>query len=152
LSGAPASVGTIGILGFTAAPALASYRAEVQGRTLQIVGNAASDKLALRLVPGSPNILQVDVGDDGTADFSFDRSTFSAIVVHARAGNDEVRVDDSFGSFAEDALTLDGGPGNDVLRGGDGNDTLIGGAGNDLISGGRGNDTALLGAGNDTFT
>jgi hypothetical protein len=115
LSVALASVGTIGILGFTAAPALASYRGSVQGRTPQIVGNAASDKLALRLAPGSPNILQVDVGDDGTADFSLDRSTFDAIVVNAGAGNDEVRVDDSFGSFADDALTLDGGAGNDVL-------------------------------------
>jgi hypothetical protein len=92
----------------------------VQGRTLQIVGNPASDKLALRLAPGSPHILQVNVGDDGTADFSFDRSTFDAIVVHAGAGNDEVRVDDAFGSFADHALTLDGGAGNDVLRGGDG--------------------------------
>jgi hypothetical protein len=63
------------LLGFSAAPALASYTAGVQGGTLQINGDGASDKLALRLSPTDPNTLQVDVGEDGTVDFSFDRST-----------------------------------------------------------------------------
>ena len=34
--------------------------------------------------PGSPTSLQVDVGADGTADFNFDRTTFTAIEVEAR--------------------------------------------------------------------
>jgi Ca2+-binding RTX toxin-like protein len=140
------------LLGFDAAPALASYTAGVQNGTLQIKGNGASDKLALRLSPTDPNTLQVDVGEDGTVDFSFDRSTFTAINVQAGGGDDEVRVDDSFGSFADDTLTIDGGAGNDTLIGGDGNDVLIGGAGNDTVIGGRGSDTALLGAGADSFT
>ena len=87
-----------------------------------------------------------------TVDFSFDRSTFTAINVQAGGGDDEVRVDDSFGSFADDALTIDGGAGNDTLIGGDGNDILIGGAGNDTVIGGRGSDVALLGSGADSFT
>jgi Ca2+-binding RTX toxin-like protein len=139
------------MLGFGAAPALASYNAHVQGDTLQITGNQASDKLALRLQPGAPNILQVDVGDDGTPDFSFDRTTFNAIHVHGGGGDDQIRIDDSFGSFADEAVTLDGGSGNDTLIGGDGNDTLIGGGGNDTVTGGRGDDTAVLGSGNDSF-
>ncbi len=126
---AGASLG--GFLAFGAAPALASYTAQVQNGTLQITGNRDSDKLALRLAPGDPNTLQVDVGDDGTADFNFDRSTFTAINVQARGGDDEIRIDDSFGSFADDAVTLDGGSGDDTLIGGDGNDTLIGGPGDD---------------------
>ncbi len=139
------------LLGVGATPALASYKAQVQGGTLQITGNGASDKLALHLDPNNPNVLQLDVGEDGTADFSFDRSTFDSINVDAGGGNDDVRVDDSFGSFATQPVTIDGGSGDDTLTGGDGNDTLIGGAGNDTINGGRGADVAELGSGADTF-
>src|SRR2546423_8468014 len=78
-------------LGFGAGQALAAYTARVQDGTLRIVGDAASDKLALRLDGGSANTLQVDVGDDGTADFSFARTTFTAISVQAGAGDDQTR-------------------------------------------------------------
>jgi hypothetical protein len=74
------------LLGFNAAPALASYTAGVQNGTLQIKGDGANDKLALGLSPTDPNTLQVDVGEDGTVDFSFDRSTFTAINVQAGGG------------------------------------------------------------------
>jgi len=140
------------MLGLAADPALASFKAHVQAGTLQIVGDAAGDKLALRLAPGNSAVLQVDVGDDGTADFSFDRSTFTAIDVQGGGGSDQLRVDASDGSLADDAVTLDGGGGNDTLIGGDGNEALIGGGGSDEVIGGRGNDVALLGSGNDTFT
>jgi Ca2+-binding RTX toxin-like protein len=150
--GAVIGASVAAMLAFSAAPAFASYTARVKEGTLQIKGNGASDKLALRLSPTDPNTLQVDVGEDGTTDFAFDRSTFTAISVQAGGGNDEVRVDNSFGSFATDALTLDGGAGNDTLIGGDGNDVLIGGPGNDTVIGGRGSDVALLGSGSDTFT
>jgi hemolysin type calcium-binding protein len=110
--------------------------------------DGASDKLELLTAPDNPNVVELDVGEDGTIDFSFDRSTFGAIDVQAGGGNDEVRI-------ASEAqlgdVTIDGGAGDDTLIGGDGNDTLIGGSGNDVIDGGRGTDTALMGAGNDTF-
>jgi Ca2+-binding RTX toxin-like protein len=44
-----------------------------------------------------------------------------------------VRVDDSFGSFSNDALTVDGGAGNNVLRGGGGSDTVEGQGGHDTL-------------------
>jgi len=138
----------VALLGFTADPALASYRAQVTGGTLQITGDGESDALAIQLDPTNPTFLDLDVGEDGTVDFTFDTTTFSAINVAAGGGNDEVRVGNG---LASKALTIDGGPGNDTLIGGDGNDTLIGGSGNDLVDGGRGNDVALLGTGNDTF-
>jgi Ca2+-binding RTX toxin-like protein len=138
-------------LGLGAHAAFAAYTAKVQNGTLKLVGDAASDKLALRLAPGSPSTLQVDVGDDGTTDFAFDRSTFTAIDVEGGGGDDTIRVDQSNGLFTDDALTLNGGAGNDTLLGGDGADTLMGGSGDDVVDGNRGNDTALLGAGNDTF-
>ena len=50
-----------------------------------------------------------------------------------------------------DAVTVDGGAGNDTLTGGNGAETFIGGTGNDFIDGNIGADTAQLGAGNDTF-
>jgi Ca2+-binding RTX toxin-like protein len=135
-------------LGVAAGPAAAAYRAQVQAGTLQIIGDAASDKLLLRVSPTDPNILQVDVGEDGTTDFTFDRSTFTAIDVEAGAGNDEVRIDpeSDLGN-----VTINGGAGDDTIIGGPEADVLNGGAGDDVVDGGRGNDTVDLGAGKDRF-
>jgi RTX calcium-binding nonapeptide repeat (4 copies) len=139
------------LLGFSAEPALAAYTARVKAGTLTIAGDAASDKLVLRLQPGSPTTLIVDVGADGTADFTFDRGTFTAITVEAGRGDDEVRIDQSAGSFADEAVTLNGGAGADTLLGGSGAETFLGGAGNDVVAGGDGNDRAFLGDGDDSF-
>lgn len=148
----------------------ASVTAQVHNGTLQITGTTGPDTVVLRLEPGQPNTLDVDVGDDGTVDFRFDRSTFGAIDVQGGAGDDQVRIDESEGAFTDDVITLDGGPGDDtltggsgsdvldggagddVLRGGDGDDVLIGGSGDDQVDGGRGSDTASLGSGDDRFT
>jgi Ca2+-binding RTX toxin-like protein len=119
---------------------------------LTIVGTEASDKIALRLQAGEPGILQVDVGDDGSADFSFARDRVAKIAVDAAAGDDLVRIDESNGVFTDSIpTTIDGGDGNDTIAGGKGNETLLGGDGDDSIDGNGGNDLALLGAGNDTF-
>jgi len=119
---------------------------------LTIMGTKASDKIALRLQAGDPNNLQVDVRDDGSADFSFARSSITKIAVKARAGDDVVRIDESNGLFTDTIpTTIDGGDGNDTIAGGKGVETLSGGRGNDSIDGNGGNDLALLGAGNDTF-
>ncbi len=138
-------------LGFAADDALAAYKAKVDGGTLTISGDGASDKLVLRLAPGSPNTLEVDVGANGTADYSFDRSTFTAIDVEAGGGDDDVRVDQSGGAFPDESITMNGGDGADTLIGGSGADTLLGGKGNDLVAGGDGNDRASLGDGDDRF-
>jgi Ca2+-binding RTX toxin-like protein len=148
---AVAGAGLAAALTFGATPALAAYTAQVSNGTLQVTGNAASDTLALRLAPGDPQTLQLDVGDDGTTDFAFDRATFTAVNVQGGGGDDSIRIDQLNGRFIEDAVTLDGGAGNDTLIGGDGDDVLIGGTGNDVVDGNRGNDTAQLGAGNDRF-
>jgi Ca2+-binding RTX toxin-like protein len=139
------------VLAFGATAARAAYSAQIVGGTLQITGNGASDKLALRLQAGVPTVLEVDVGDDGTADFSFDRSLFTAVDVTAGGGNDLVRIDQSNGFFTDEAITIDGGKGNDTLLGGDGADILIGGDNSDFVDGNRGDDVAFLGTGNDTF-
>lgn len=52
-------------------------------------------------------------------------------------------------SVTNDALTLKGGAGADVLAGSNGDDIIDGGAGNNNISGGNGNNTLKAGAGHD---
>jgi Ca2+-binding RTX toxin-like protein len=119
---------------------------------LKIKGTRGSDAIALRLKAGDPATLQVDVGNDGSADFSFPRTNIALILVKARAGNDLVRIDDANGAFTDAIPTiLDGGSGDDRLAGGRGNELLLGGSGIDSIDGNGGNDLALLGAGDDTF-
>jgi Ca2+-binding RTX toxin-like protein len=148
-------------VGATADRAEAAYLPTIENGVLTIQGDAASDKLALRLKAGSPGKLLVDVGDDGSTDFSLKRDKFDTIVVNAGAGNDFVRIDESNGAFTgTDSTTLTGGEGNDTLQagssadkliGGDGDDLLVGNEGNDNVRGGRGTDVALLGAGDDSF-
>ena len=137
---------------------------------LAIEGTNAGDRLALRLQSGNPAILQVDVGDDGSADFSFARAEIARISVDGGNGDDVVRIDESNGVFTDTiattidggngddnlvggagAGTLRGGNGNDILAGGSGAETLEGGNGNDSIDGNGGNDVGLLGNGDDTF-
>ena len=119
---------------------------------LTVVGTKASETIALRLKAGQPGILQVDIGDDGLADFQFERDRIARIAVDARAGDDLVRVDEANGVFTDViSTTLDGDDGNDELDGGSGAELLLGGYGDDSIDGNRGNDLALLGAGDDTF-
>lgn len=145
-----AGASSAALLAFAAAPAMASYKAQVQGGTLELVGNGAADKLSLSPSPSDPGQLLVDVGEDGTIDFAFSSSTFLAIDVQAGGGNDTIEASNGLAGFGP--LTIDGGPGNDTIRGGDGSDVLIGGDGKDTIDGGRGNDTVLMGDGDDSFT
>jgi predicted lipoprotein with Yx(FWY)xxD motif len=119
---------------------------------LSIEGTAKNDEVALRLKAGDPAILQVDVGDNGSADFSFRRKQIAKVAVSARAGNDLVRIDESNGIFTDSIPTrIDGGDGNDNLAGGSGAETLLGDEGNDTIDGNKGNDLALMGSGDDVF-
>jgi len=137
---------------------------------LTVTGTNAADRIALRLRAGQPGILEVDFGDDGSAEFSFERGEIAQIVVDAGKGGDAVRIDESNGVFADTILTtinggngndrlvggagagtLIGGNGDDALFGGNGNEKLLGGNGNDTIDGNKGNDVAFMGNGNDTF-
>jgi hypothetical protein len=138
--------------GSAASPLRAPVHAKLKHGALIVKGTPASDRIALRLKAGDPGTFQVDVGDDGSADFSFARSEIGRIVVDARAGDDVVRMNESNGAFTDSIpTTIEGGDGNDTIAGGKGNELLLGGSGNDSIDGNGGNDLALLGAGDDTF-
>jgi hypothetical protein len=125
-------------------------KAKIAGQVLQVKGTKDDDKLTLRLHAGDANVLQIDVGDDGTADFSFDRALVTKIKVNARNGNDLVRVDEVNGPIVEPA-SIHGGNGNDMILGGSAIETIDGGYGDDFIDGNRANDIAFMGAGDDTF-
>jgi hypothetical protein len=136
----------------SAAPAdAASARAHVDDGVLTVQGSGGDDRLALRLAAGAPNTLQVDFDDNGSADASFDRSTFTSIVVMLLGGDDQYRVDQINGAFADEAITVDGGGGDDVMNGGDGAEVFLGRGGSDFADGNRGSDTAFFDGGNDTF-
>ena len=127
-------------------------RPKLQKGLLTVVGTQASEKIALRLKSGDPGTFQIDVGDDGSANFSFQRKLITRIAVDSRAGDDLVRMDESNGAFTSvTPTTIAGGIGNDTLLGGVGAENILGGDGNDSLDGNGGNDRALMGAGDDVF-
>jgi RTX calcium-binding nonapeptide repeat (4 copies) len=132
-------------------------RAEVKHGALEVKGGDQDNRVALRVAAGNPGVVQVDVGDDGSPQFSFARADIGAISVKGGDGNDSLRIDDANGAFTNAIpTTISGGDGNDTLEGGQTqvaaeNEHYSGGDGNDLVDGGKGADTASLGAGNDTF-
>ncbi|HEU4841594.1 MAG TPA: hypothetical protein VFT09_09135 [Ilumatobacteraceae bacterium] len=138
--------------GTGAAGAAAAGTAQVAGDTLIVAGDRGADRIALRLEAGVPTRLQVDFGDDGTADATFDRATFSRIAVQAGRGDDTVRIDDANGTFTDTEITtISGDRGDDTMLGGGGNELFFGGPGHDVADGNRGADVGVMGAGDDTF-
>jgi Ca2+-binding RTX toxin-like protein len=136
-----------------ASPAKAhGVQAKVKHGTLEVKGNSRANTLALRLQVGDPTRLEVDVGDNGSADLSFARDAISALDVKVGEGDDSVRIDDLNGAFTNTIPTeIAGGAGDDLLHGGLGAEAFTGGAGNDVVIGGKGNDDASLGRGKDAF-
>jgi Ca2+-binding RTX toxin-like protein len=125
-------------------------KASIRRGQLNVLGTAKSDKITLRLKPGNRFRLQVDVGGNGSAEFTFKRSALNRIVVHGAPGTDTLSINERYGVFTgSEATSLFGDAGNDVLRGGSAAERLFGGIGNDTIDGKRGNDLIEGGAGSD---
>ena len=93
-------------------------KAFVHRGQLNVLGTARTDRITLRLKPGNPSRLQVDVGGNGYPEFTFKRSRFNRIVVHAGSGSDTMSVDESYGVFVNtEATTLFGDRGSDIVVG-----------------------------------
>jgi hypothetical protein len=154
----PNSIGLLGVaaalfLGLGAVPhaeAALTADAEIASQVLKVTGTNGEDQLVLRLSADDANVLEVDVGDDGEADFSFDRAQFAKLEVNALNGNDLIRVDEVNGTIVE-PTSIFGENGDDTILGGSAIETIDGGRGDDFIDGNRGVDVALMGNGNDTF-
>nr|WP_269820052.1 hypothetical protein [Azotobacter chroococcum] len=65
--------------------------------------------------------------------------------------NADGSLDNTFGAPDEEAVTLEGSDGDDLLIGSDGRDSILGKAGNDLLDGRAGRDSLSGGAGADLF-
>jgi hypothetical protein len=140
---------TIAAVGAGAAKAAS---AKLSDGVLTITGTNGRNEIALRLKPAHLGILQVDIGDDGRANFSFERKRIKKIVLNARGGADLARIDEVNGVFTDTIPTkINGEDGGDTLLGGSGAETLRGGNGADSLDGNVGSDRALLGAGDDVF-
>src|SRR5215211_4913650 len=59
-------------------------RAKLKHGTLEVRGSRDTDAVALRLKAGDPNRVEVDVGNDDSADFSFRRQDVKRLAVEAR--------------------------------------------------------------------
>jgi hypothetical protein len=128
-------------------------RGHVRKHVLTVIGTHRSETIALRLKAGNANKLQVDVGNNGSAEWQFNRNRFDQILVFAGSGNDLVLIDEANGVFTDtEATSLHGQNGNDQLRGGSGRELFVGGNDNDAVDGNRGDDFALMGSGDDSFT
>ena len=134
--------------GFGAGQAAASVTVKLEAETLKITGTPESDKLNLVVTSGAPATIFVDIGADGTSDFSVDRSVVTTVDIKTVGGDDEVRVT---GAVPDEAITIQGGAGNDTLVGGPGVESFNGGGGDDFVDGNIGADEAILGGGDDTF-
>jgi len=77
-------------LALTADRAYAAFTPAVKDRTLLVTGDATSEKLALRVPPNAPTTLEIDVGDNGSAEFKLPRQGFDRIRVLAGDGADRV--------------------------------------------------------------
>lgn len=130
-----------------AGPAAAATSVQIDDGTLQIKGDAAGNKLAL---VNQPAAFALDLGADGTPEFTIDRAAFTAVEIAAGNGDDEVTVVNG-GGASDKPITIDGGAGNDTLRGSAASETLIGGSGDDVVDGNLGADVARLGSGDDHF-
>jgi hypothetical protein len=149
---------------YPASQAPSAPSATVVANTLVITGTNGPDQISVAGSNDDPNALDVNLG---TSRVRFDRTTFTAISVALHDGDDQFT--EASGVFADEALTVDAGSGNDHIVTGDGNDLIYGGHGDDTILSGKGDDTifgdggddnafgqvghdtAFLGSGHDTF-
>ena len=87
-------------------------KASIRRGQLNVLGTKGNDRITLRLKPGDKSRLQVDVGSNGSAEFTFRRKAFNRIVVHAGTGADALSINERFGVFVKtEATTLFGDAG-----------------------------------------
>src|SRR5262245_53495919 len=137
--GLGASLGLLALAVAAPAQAAPPVHVKAQDGVLRVTGTPFSDAIALRLAAGNPAVGEIDVDNDGAADFSFTVAEFTAIVVDGGRGSDRLALDTSRGAFPDAVqIALAGGTGDDELFGGLGHQVLVGGSGDDFIDGNQG--------------
>jgi Ca2+-binding RTX toxin-like protein len=99
----------------------------------QIVSGTSDDVMTVDQVAGGTRFARAN------APFTVDMQTVERLSVASAAGNDRLTA----APGVPIALTVDGGPGNDVITTGAGADQLDGGVGNDVLDAGAGDDRVL---------
>ena len=128
------------------------FSAKTRAGALIIEGDRHDGRLALRLRAGDAERLELDFGDNGSADRTFKRDRFDRIEILAGGGDDRIRIDEANGVFTDtEQTTMDGEAGDDTLLGGSGAETFAGGGDDDRVDGNGGADRAFLGFGHDAF-
>ena len=79
-----------------AAPASAATSVQIDEGTLQISGDSANNKIALFNQAAS---IAIDLGADGTADFTADRTAFTKVEAKGGDGDDELTVVNAGGAL-----------------------------------------------------
>lgn len=127
--------------------------------TIEILGTNGDDHLTIQQISNTFSIENSAsaLDENGnlvtqTGSFQFSRpADFSAsdienLQITGRDGDDKITA---IGSFTGNALRIDGGEGNDILKGADSRNILIGGNGDDTLIGGNDEDEIHGGDGND---
>ena len=127
----------VAALAVAAASSSAATGAQFDGDTLQIFGDGGEQTLA---IVNQPSSYVLDIGKNGTADFTFDRDAFTELTVDARGGDD--RFDSSTAAAPSTRRSPPtAAPATTRCAAADGPETLLGGSGNDLVDGNIGADT-----------
>src|SRR5438034_8502115 len=100
---AAAAVAAIVVSNGAAAPHH-GVKASLNYGTLMVKGTKASEKIAVRLKAGDSSVLEVDAGDDGSAEFSFARADVARIVVDGGAGREDISIDECTGLLGDPLL------------------------------------------------
>jgi len=113
--------------------------------TVIVNGTTGSDAVAVNGTSAGINVLGLSaainiVGSEGALD---------QLIIKLLAGDDALEATDLLAGLIK--LTVDGGPGNDILVGSHGDDVLIGGEGDDVLIGGPGLDILDGGPGSNTI-
>lgn len=120
----------IGILG-----ADSSGFTTIQNRNLLIRGTDAADTIVVARDGVNANLLDVTINGSLR---QFHRNSIDSLSIYARAGNDDVTVNDDL------TTTIYGGTGDDHILGGQGQNTIYGGPGNNVLQS-RGTSDVLRG-------
>jgi Ca2+-binding RTX toxin-like protein len=115
------------------------------GDGLTVAGTGSGDVLRVGQSAGSTNV-NLNNDNDNDADVTLSDPASPRLILNGAGGNDQLLANgaSSVGGIVAIPMTLDGGPGNDIINGGSAGDAIIGDAGNDKLFG-LGGDDALLG-------
>ena len=126
-----------------------SFSSSNSSKLSYYLSNKAQGISILRDIDHLSNLKVTDAGGDNIVFVSSSRG-----IINLGAGNDKVTIVQKAASWFHRgtehySVTINAGPGNDIINGGPNKDTIDAGPGNDVIKGDADDDTITIGQGND---